>query len=932
MSTRKLVLIDGHALAYRFFFGLPLASFTTKEGEPTNATFGFARQLMEIILSSDPPEYLAVSFDVGATFRDEIFAEYKGTREKMPDELRVQMERIREVVAAFNVPILELEGFEADDVLGTVARQSVAQGVDAHIITGDRDLLQLVDDETSVELPAGRGSQPNKVYRTADVVDYFGIRPDQVVDWKALVGDSSDNIPGVRGIGQKTATKLLLEYETLDGVYEHLAEIKGANQTKLADGRESAYLSQKLARIITDAPITLDLPACQTRDFEPEAVLEIFRTLEFRSLTRQLLDAVEMTAEDTELELDLPAATEVVLVNSAPALAALVKGLQGAKAIAFDVETTGLDKMTAQLVGISVAVAPPVGYYIPVGHIDSALQSGSGQMKLFAGDARLAGDQLPLDTVLAALRPALTDPGIPKIAHNAKYDYTILLRQGLEVTPIGGDTMIAEWLTDPASKFKGLKELANHRLGVRMQEITTLIGSGRSQKSFAEVPIEEAAPYAAADADLTLRLFRVLKPEVKKLGLANLEAMELRLIPILADMEMTGVGVDVAFLAQMSTELESRLAALEAQIHEIAGEAFNINSTQQLSEILFKKLDLPHERLKRTSSGFYSTASGVLENLKPSDSTGMINAVLEYRELGKLKSTYVDALPTMVNETTGRIHTSFNQTGTVTGRIASNSPNLQNIPIRTEAGQQIRRAFVARPGWQFVAADYSQVELRILAHISQDEALLSAFRNDLDIHRATAATVYGIDLAAVTYNQRRFAKAVNFGLIYGMGPYRLARDSDLTLAEAENFIKTYFERFPGIQTYLESTRLKARTDGYVETLLGRRRMFPIFGSAAGRANQQAAARAEREAVNHPIQGTAADIVKLAMIQLYEALTERFRAKMILQVHDELVFEAPDEEVDAVRDLALELMSQAFTLDIPLKVEASVGRNWLALKD
>ena len=502
MSAKKLMLIDGHALAYRFFFGLPLASFTTKEGEPTNATFGFARQLMEIILSSNPPDYLAVSFDVGATFRDEIFAEYKGTREKMPDELRVQMGRIRELVGAFNVPILELEGFEADDVLGTVARQANDHDVAAHILTGDRDLLQLVNPQTSVELPAGRGGQPNKVYQTAEVVEYFGIRPDQVVDWKALVGDTSDNIPGVRGIGKVTATKLLLKYETLDGIYEHLAEIKGANQGKLTAGRENAYLSQKLARIVTDAPITLDLPACHTQSFEAEPVLALFRTLEFRSLTRQLLEAVDLTEEESGLELDLPAETEVVLVNSAPALAALVKALNGAKAIAFDVETTGLDKMTAALVGISVAVAPPIGYYIPVGHIDSALQKGSGQMNLFAGDARLAGDQLPLKEVLDALRPALTDPKIPKIAHNAKYDYTILLRHGLTVTPIGGDTMIAEWLTDPASKFKGLKELARHRLGVYMTEITTLIGKGRSQKSFAEVPIEEAAPYAAADADL----------------------------------------------------------------------------------------------------------------------------------------------------------------------------------------------------------------------------------------------------------------------------------------------------------------------------------------------------------------------------------------------------------------------------------------------
>lgn len=924
---KRLVLIDGHALAYRAFYALPLEAFTTRDGEPTNATYGFARTLLDLMLSKEPPKYLAVSFDVGATFRDDLFAEYKGTREKMPDELRQQIERIRQVVAALNIPILELEGFEADDVLGTIARQARAEDVQAYIITGDRDLLQLVDDNTVVELPAGRGQREPSVYDEKAVKEKLGVRPDQVVDYKALVGDQSDNIPGVTGVGPKTAVRLLGQYGSLDGIYENLDKIKGAMGSKLADGKEDAYLSYKLAKIITDAPINLDLDACLTKAYDPETVLELFRELEFRSLTSRLTETMDET-----LNLGEQAPTKTVTVRTKTALAELVKKLAAADEISFDVETTGLDERTAELVGICLAVEEGTGYYVPLGHLKGTSQNTEGQMTLFAGEATLADDQLALETVLKALMPALTDPDTPKMAHNAKYDYAILERYGLTVGPLGFDTMIAEWLTDPASKHLGLKDLAFHRLGVEMTPIKDLIGSGRDQKTFAEVPIEDAAPYGAADADMTLRLAHVIREDLEALGQSKLLAeIEMPLIPILAAMEKAGVGVDVPFFKKMSAELDERLGELEKTIYNIAGEPFNINSTQQLSDVLFMRLKLPHEGLRKTKSGYYSTAADVLSGLKAVDETGIIAAILEYRELGKLKSTYVDALPQMVNPTTGRIHTSFKQTGAVTGRLASSSPNLQNIPIRTEVGQEIRRGFVARPGWLFLAADYSQVELRVLAHISQDKALLTAFREDQDIHRTTAAAVYGIDVADVTYDQRRFAKAVNFGLIYGMGAYRLARDSELTLAEAENYIKAYFERFPGINRYLKETQEQARNLGYVETLLGRRRYFPIF-KARVRVNRQAEARADREAVNHPIQGTAADILKIAMIRLYEALQGTYRAQMLLQVHDELVLEVPEEELAPVQKLVVETMSGAYPLDVPLKVEASSGKNWLALKE
>jgi DNA polymerase-1 len=925
----KLVLIDGHALAYRMFYALPLEAFTTEDGEPTNATYGFTRMLLERLLSDHPPEYFAVSFDLGRTFRDDMFAEYKGTREKMPDELRVQIGRIKDVVRAFNIPILELEGYEADDVLGTVAHQAKEQGVLAHIITGDRDLLQLVDDNTAVELPPRRGSQSPELFNTAAVVDYFGVLPEQVVDWKALVGDSSDNIPGVRGVGKKTATRLLQQYGTLDEIYAHVDAVKGAMGKKLVEGKESAYLSYQLAKIVTDAPITLDLQACLARDFDVMLVTEMFRELEFRTLARQLLERLGDESQVPDLN-ELPP-TEATLVNSKAQLDELVVKLNAAEMISFDVETTGLDKMTAGVVGICLAVEPPVGYYIPTGHLEQPEQATTGQMSLFAGQASLAADQLPLETVLEAIRPAMTNSNIPKVAHNAKYDYTILDLHGLRVSPITFDTMIAEFLTNPASKHKGLKDLVRHRLGMEMTPITKLIGKGRNQKSFAEVLIEEAAPYGAADADMTLRLVPPLQAEIKEKGQEKILELEIPLVEVLSAMEQEGVQLDVDFFRQMSQDLKQRLLLLETEIHEIAGGPFNINSTQQLSDVLFKKLDLPHEGLKRTKSGHYSTAANVLEGLKASDSTGIVNAISEYRELRKLKSTYVDALPQMVNPQTGRIHTSFNQTGAVTGRIASSSPNLQNIPIRSKVGQQIRRGFITDPGWLFLAADYSQVELRILAHISQDEALLEAFHQDQDIHQTTAAAVYDVDVEEVTYDQRRFAKAVNFGLIYGMGAFRLARDSDLTLSEAEAYINEYFERFPGIRRYLDETKELAKTQGYVETLLGRRRYFPIFKVPASGSNRQAMMRAEREAVNHPIQGTAADVIKIAMLRLYEALAN-YRARMVLQVHDELVLEVPQDELEEVRSLMVDIMSNAFKLDVPLKVDASTGTNWLELKD
>jgi DNA polymerase-1 len=925
-----LYLIDGHALAYRTYFALTAGGsnttrWRTSQGEPTAGTYGFASVLLRY-LDQDRPDYLMVAFDVGKTFRDELFEDYKGTREKMPEDLRVQIERIRQLVDTFNIPRLEKEGYEADDVLGSIARKAAASGLGVKIITGDRDLLQLVDDRIIVTLPEGRSLADSRDYGAADVVDKMGVRPDQIVDYKALEGDTSDNIPGVRGVGKKTAEKLLAQYETLDEIYSHLEEIGGSVSKKLEDGRQDAYLSQKLARIVTDLDLPLDLEKARVENFDPQPVLQLFRELEFRSLTNRLNELIQAFvptaasgASGQQLsmfaapEADEPAVDQpppapgigITVVDTPDLLAELVSDLGAARVIAFDTETTSTDKITADLVGISLALRPGSGYYIPVGHDQ--------------------GRQLPLDAVVEALRPAMTDPRIPKIAHNMKYDFIMLARYSIRVDPIGFDTMIAEWLRDPSSRNLGLKKLAWVRLASEMTEIKDLIGSGKKQITMAQVPIQKAADYAADDAEVVLRLLPMLEEDVRQVHAEKLlRELELPLIPVLGDMELAGIGLDSDYLRQMSAELAGRLAELEANVFEAVGGAFNLNSTQQLSDALFNKLEIPPPAgTRKTASGFYSTAVDVLEALQ--DDYEVVGWIMTYREVSKLKSTYVDALPQQVNPNTGRVHTSYNQTGSVTGRIASSDPNLQNIPIRTEMGRRVRRAFVADPGNMLLAVDYSQVELRIVAHMSEDDAMLAAFKAGQDIHAATAAAIYNVALAEVDRSQRRHAKAINFGLIYGMSPFGLTRTTDLTLAEAEDFVEAYFQRFPGVKRYLDGMRRTAAEQGYVETLLGRRRYFPALQTGT---NAVQRARAEREAINAPIQGTAADIMKIAMLAIPGALKKAgLSARMLLQVHDELVFECLESEVEATSDLVRGTMESAYELEVPLSTEAKAGANW-----
>ena len=887
-------------------------------GEPTAGTYGFARELLRIF-EQEKPDYLAVAFDTGKTFRDEIYPEYKATRAKMPDDLRPQIERIRQVVDAFNIPRLEMEGYEADDVLGSVAHWATRQGLGVKIITGDRDLLQLVNPRIIVYLA---GDDQNYI-TPEDVLGKLHVRPEQVVDYKALVGDKSDNIPGVAGVGEKTTENLLAKYGTLEAIYAHLDEIEPRWRTKLETGKDSASISYKLAAIRTDLPITLDLEQARTKAFEPAKVEAIFRELEFRSLVDRLRKITgESTAAGTQqlslFEEKLQSVSETrpmnqagakcntIVVDSGAGLEKLGRVLNSASMISFDTETTSTDEMTASLVGISLAVEAGTGYYIPIGHA--------------------AGTQLSVEQVLSTLRAPMTDPRIPKIGHHLKYDFIMLARHGVRVAPLAFDTMLAEWVLDPNSRNLGLKNMAVARLGENMTHIEDLIGTGRNQRTMAEVAIADAAPYAAADAETTLRLKPLLETELKRFPkLWELFTnIEIPLISVLADMETAGVALDKSFFAAFSVQLNERLTALEKQIYEATGKAFNINSTQQLSSVLFDTLGLePPDRGKKTASGHYSTSADVLETLKGKHA--VVDMILEYREYAKLKSTYVDSLPAEIHPEDGRVHTSYSQTGAVTGRLASSEPNLQNIPTRTELGRYVRHGFIASPGNVLVSLDYSQIELRIVADMAKDEAMLNAFRRGQDIHATTAAAINNVPLEAVTKEQRRNAKAINFGLIYGMSAFGLTNATGLTLSEAQDFVAEYFREFPGIKKYLDGIRRTAHETGYVETLLGRRRYFPALKSTL---NQVLRNREEREAINAPIQGTAADIMKIAMIRIPPAMAKAgLHGRMLLQVHDELVIECPRGELDRTVQVARDVMENAYKLSIPLTTDARWGTNW-----
>lgn len=933
--SRVLLLVDGNALVHRAFHAVP--PLTTSKGELVNAVYGFAAMLLKVA-SEVAPGYAAIAFDRAApTFRHLEYEQYKAQRVRVDDGLYDQFRRVHQLADALSIPTFEVDGYEADDVLGTLSRQASELGIKTVIITGDNDALQLVSPDVTVITPR-RGFSETLVYDEQAVRERYGLNPCQLPDFKALVGDQSDNIPGVPGIGEKTAQKLIGQYGTLQELFAHLDELEPKLKARLDGQREQAFHSRHLVTIVTDVPIDLDLSACRFGQYDREKAMALLRELEFKSLVGKLPQPAatgngagggeeqagdtrgrpaqmplfaEVTSRETAVVTPVhPPAAEVgrsfgeySCVTTPRQLDELASLLAERPGFVVDVETTSKDAMKADLVGLAFACEAGRAYYVPVGH-------------------RGAGEQLPRQTVLERLRPVLESAELPKLAHNGKYDAIVLGHYGIRLRRVAFDTMIASYLLESAQRALNLKDVAWARLGVEMTPITDLIGKGKSQITISEVPIEAAAAYAGADADMTWRLARLLEPELKRNQLWDLFCqVEMPLVPVLADMERNGVAVDVDYLLSMSRDFRQRLDALEREVWAAAGHQFNINSTQQLGAVLFDELKLPVA--KRTKTG-YSTDAEVMEGLR--DAHPIVSLVLDYRQIAKLKSTYVDALPLLVNPHTGRVHTSFNQTGTETGRLSSSEPNLQNIPARTELGRDVRRAFVAgRPNSVLLAADYSQIELRILAHITRDPKLVAAFSAEVDIHAATASEIFGVPVARVTSEMRRFAKTVNFGIIYGMSDYGLSSRSGLSRQVASDYINSYRQKYPLVWDYLEQTRQQAARHGYVSTLLGRRRQLPEINSP----NRQVRMAAERMAINMPIQGTAADIIKLAMVDLHRQLARLgSENRLILQVHDELVLEVPRNGLEDMRDLVRATMENAMPgVSVPLKVEVEAGENW-----
>ena len=897
-DSTPIILVDGSSYLYRAFHALP--PLTNSSGQATGAVKGVISMIRRL-LKDYPGSPVAVVFDAkGKTFRDDMFPEYKAQRPPMPDELREQIEPIHGIVRAMGLPLLCVEGVEADDVIGTLARQAAAQSRPVVISTGDKDMAQLVDEHITLV-----NTMTDSVLNVAGVEQKFGIPPGLVIDLLALMGDKADNIPGVPGVGEKTALGLLQGLGGLDAIYASLDKVaelpfRGAKTmaAKLAAEKDKAYMSYALATIKTDVP--LDLTPQELHNAEPdrEQLSQWYTRMEFRSWQEELL-------ADGEPELAEAMAVDYAIVTSQQALDNWLEQLRAAELFAFDTETTSLDYMEARIVGVSFAVEPGRAAYVPLAH-----------------DYLGAPAQLERDAVLALLKPLLEDDAQAKVGQNLKYDASVLANHGINLRGIRFDTMLESYVLDSTATRHDMDSLALKYLGHKTIHFEDIAGKGAKQLTFNQIKLEEAGPYAAEDADVTLRLHQALWPQLKEQeGPGSVfTAIEMPLVPVLSRIERTGALISRELLAAHSTELGARLTELEGSAHELAGQAFNLGSPKQLGEILFDKLGLPV--IKKTPKGAPSTAEEVLAELALDYPLPQL--LLEHRSLSKLKSTYTDKLPEMINPRTGRVHTSYHQAVAATGRLSSSDPNLQNIPIRTPEGRRIRQAFIAPRGYRIVAADYSQIELRIMAHLSADPGLMKAFREGQDVHRATAAEVFEVDVEEVSGDQRRKAKAINFGLIYGMSAFGLARQLHLGRNEAQQYIERYFERYPGVQQYMDRTRAVAREQGYVETLFGRRLHLPQINAR----NKMLAQAAERTAINAPMQGTAADIIKRAMLAVDSWLQgEAPDARMIMQVHDELVFEVAIGEVAAVSEKICGLMSGAAELAVPLLVEAGAGANW-----
>jgi len=905
MSEQKrplLLLFDGNALVHRAFHALPPLT-QSRTGEMVNAVYGFASTLLKV-LSDFSPSHWAIAFDRPApTFRHDMFEDYKAQRPATPDELKSQIRKVHQLVEAFHIPVFEIDGFEADDVLGTLSGQAEEQGIETIIVTGDNDMLQAVSSRVRALAPR-RGFTDTVLYDAQAVEQKYGIRPEQLPDFKALVGDASDNIPGLPGIGEKTAARLLQQYGSLQGVYDHLEGVTpGKLQETLREHRAQAFRNKELSAIVKDVPIQLDLDTCQISHYDRNEVVRLFQELEFIKLLPRLprTEAGSSSSAGVGAASARSSTVKRHMVNTDAALAEFVGELQVGRELAIGVETTGERAVMADLVGIAISTEPGKAFYIPVGHV------GLNQPQ-----------QLPLNQVTTELKAVMEDAGTGKAAYNGKHVMAVLANCGWKLANLDFDPMLAAYLL--GEKNLGLGALAFNRLGVEMPTPAELTGPGRRQRSPAQIEAGRMADYACASVDVVRSLRDSLEAELRRHELWRLfSEVEMALVPVLAAMEQNGLLLDTELLRRMSLELGQQLLKLEKDIYSSVGHQFNINSPQQLGRVLFGDLKLPQSRKTKTG---YSTDASVMEALRGVHP--VVELILEYRQISKLKSTYVDALPPLINPRTGRVHTSFNQTGTTTGRLSSSEPNLQNIPVRGEMACRIRKAVIAPPGAYLLGADYSQIDLRALAHLSQDDALIAAFAEDEDIHTMTAARLFGIPAEDVTSDMRRKAKTVNFGVIYGMSDYGLEQATGLSREEASRFIALYFERYPGVRRYLDAVKDQARKLGYVQTVLGRRRFIPEIDSS----NRMVREAAERMAINAPVQGTSADIIKVAMIDLHREMERRgLKSKMLLQIHDDLLFEVPEPEVEDMKTLVGDLMPRAVELSVPLKIDIKVGRNW-----
>jgi DNA polymerase-1 len=908
-EPETLILVDGSSYLYRAFHALP--DLENAAGEPTGAIHGVLSMLNKLI-REESPDQIAIIFDApGKTFRDDLYKDYKANRPSMPDDLRPQVEPLLTAIEANGWPLLRIAGVEADDVIGTLATRGAAAGLRILIVTGDKDMAQLVTDKVTLLDTMPRG--PNRTPRPTDaagVVDRFGVRADQIIDYLALVGDASDNIPGVPKVGAKTAVALLEHFEHVDDMLANVADIaaltvrgaKGLAQ-RIEENREVLLLSRELATIKIDVELEVEADALQSTAPDTDILRELYRRFELRRLL-EALEEPETAAAMADDVADTPANDYEIILSKAQ-LAVWLEKIDAAELVGFDTETTSLNYMEAEVVGVSFAIAAGVAAYLPLAHS-------------YPG----APDQLDRSETLARLKPWLENPERHKVGHHLKYDTHVLSNHGITLAGMAYDSMVESYVLNSTATRHDLDSVAGKYLGRNTIHYEDVAGKGAKQLRFDEVPLETAGPYAAEDADITLQLHHVLWPKIEAAGqLASIYAeIEQPLVAVLTRTEANGVLVDAGLLNAMSTEFALKMAEVEKAAHDSAGHPFNLGSPKQLQEILFNELSLPV--IRKTPKGQPSTAEDVLAELAPDYELPQL--ILDYRGLSKLKSTYTDKLPQQISPRTGRIHTSYHQAVAATGRLSSSDPNLQNIPIRNEEGRRIRQAFIAAPGHVLLAADYSQIELRIMAHISGDEGLLKAFSEDRDIHQATAAEVFDLEPDAVSADQRRSAKAINFGLIYGMSAFGLGRQLGINLHEAQDYIDLYFDRYPGVKRYMDETRELARAQGYVETVFGRRLYLPEINARQAQRRQYA----ERSAINAPMQGTAADIIKRAMITVDRLLANpEYSARLIMQVHDELVLEVPTDELDAVRIAVSELMTAAADLKVPLKVDVGVGANW-----